>query len=161
MTIIDFLGKLLLPLNCTTQNPLLSDGIFEEIRKLLYHMIRLKQVYCFSSLRKQRCQIIGVREYISALIFLPLVKYVFCLFPISPHKCTKKTNKQTKQNKNKNRKANRKRLCFTWSNSSVLHCASCTALKKCACIPGINRPGEEVRWSLARERAHWPIFLIT
>ena len=96
MTIIDFLGKLLLPLNCTTQNPLLSDGIFEEIRKLLYHMIRLKQMYCFSSLRKQRCQIIGVREYISALIFLPLVKYVFCLFPIYPHKCTKKTNKQNK-----------------------------------------------------------------
>ena len=83
-------------------------------------------MYCFSTLLKQCCQIIGVREYKIAFIFLPQVKYLFCLFPISSHKCTQKKNK----NKNKSRKTNRKRLCFTQGDSSVLLCASCTALKK-------------------------------
>ena len=95
MTFIDYVEKVI---------------IMEYLKKWENYCIiwlDLSKCIVFSSLLKQCCLVIGVREYKSVSIFLPQVKYMFSLFPISQHKCTKKKKTKTK-NENKTKKKTEK-----------------------------------------------------
>ena len=137
MTFIDYVEKVI---------------IMEYLKKWEnYCIIRLDLSKCivFSSLLKKCYLVIGVREYKSVLISLQQVKYMFSLFPISQHRCTKKNKNKNKNKKRKQEQKNKRKkamLNLRWFLSialCILYCAKKVRNQgiKRACIPrlGINR----------------------
>lgn len=132
MTFIDYVEKVI---------------IMEYLKKWEnYCIIWLDLSKCidFSSLLKQCYLVIGVREYKSVLISLQQVKYMFSLFPISQHKCTKKKQKQKQNTKTRTKNKRKKAMLYLrWFLSIVLCILYCAkkahnqAIKR-ACIPRLG-----------------------